>query len=122
LPPVLSFLLNLDIITNDKFFILKMDVKLYDYLILISNFYIFYSFIIFQIPLLFYIYIYTNKFRINFIYIKRKFLIFFCLIIGTLFSSPDFISLCLIFIPLLLSFEFIIFIFILKNFYQKFIL
>jgi sec-independent protein translocase protein TatC len=121
-PCMLSFLLNLDVISNVDYVILKMQTKLYDYIIFICRFFFLYCFIIFQIPTLISIFVYFKQPKPSFFYAKRRFWILFSFVLGCLFSSPDVLSLFLVTVPLLFFFESIIFISILKTNYKKFLL
>lgn len=123
LPLSLSFLLSLNLILNTKFFVLKMNLRLYEYLILVFQFCFVYSFTIFQLPLALFFYININikNFRIEFLYSKRRLWLLFGSLLSLLTSSPDLVSLLLTFIPLVLAFEVITFSFIIKKSYQAFI-
>lgn len=117
-PYMLSFLLNLDLITTVDFLILKMSVKLYDYIVFICKLFYLYCFIIFQIPTLFFAIIYFKHPEPKFYFMKRKIWIAICLIVGCIFSSPDLISLLIISVPLFVFYEFILFISLLKTNYK----
>ena len=118
-PFLLLFLLTLDLITNTNFVFIKMETKIYDYVIFLCKSLLFYCFIIFQIPLLFLVFTYFKQPTFLYIIDKRKFWIFFCLITSCLFSSPDLLSLFIIVIPLLLFFEMFIFLLVLKHNYKN---
>jgi len=119
LPFLLFFLLTLDLITDTNFVFVKMETKIYDYIIFLCKSFFFYCFFIFQIPLLFYVYIYLKQPSSQYMIKKRKFLIFFSLIVGCLFSSPDLLSLFIISAPFLLFFEMFMFFLILKHNYNN---
>ncbi len=118
-PFLLFFLLSLDLITDTNFVFIKMETKIYDYVSFMCKSLLFYCFIVFQIPLFFLIFIYFKQPISSYVIDKRKFWIFFCLIIGCIFSSPDLLSLCIIAIPLLLFFEILIFFLFLKYNYKN---
>jgi sec-independent protein translocase protein TatC len=120
-PCILSFLLNLDVIINVDYVVLKMQTKLYDYIIFVCRFFLIYCFLIFQIPTLISIFVYSKQPKPLFFYTKRRFWILFSFILGCLFSSPDLLSLFLVTVPLLLFFESIIFTSILKSIYKNFL-
>jgi len=115
-PLILYFLLNFDIVVNIQFVILKMEPKLFDYIYSVCNFFILYGFFLFQIPTIFFLFISFFGFKGDVFYKKRRLLIIFLLLIGCIFSSPDLLSLFLITLPLFIFFEFLIFLFILKNY------
>jgi len=117
-PCLLFFLLNLDLIIKSNYIILKMETKLFEYISFFYKLLFLYCFIIFQIPALFIIFIYLKQPKQSFFYKKRRFSIVLCLVIGCIFSSPDLISLFLISFPLIIFFELITFIYILKNNYK----
>jgi sec-independent protein translocase protein TatC len=118
-PFLLSFLLTLDLITDTNFIFIKMETKIYEYIVFLCKSLFFYCFIIFQIPLLFFIFIYFKQPTFQYMIEKRKLWILFCLIVGCLFSSPDLLSLLIISVPLLLFFEIFIFFIILKYNYKN---
>lgn len=118
-PCILSFLLTLDIIVSIDYIVLKMQTRLYDYIVFICRFFFLYCFVVFQIPTLLSIFVYFQQPKPSFFYNKRRFWIIFSLIFGCLFSSPDLLSLFLISLPLLFFYESIIFISILKNRYKN---
>ena len=118
-PLLLLFLLNLDLITNTDFLFMKMETKIYEYVIFVCKFLFFYCFIIFQIPLMFLVSSYFKQFTFQYMIYKRRLWIFLCLIIGCLFSSPDLLSLFVISIPLVLFFETFTFFLILKGNYKN---
>ena len=119
-PCLLSFLLNLDLITRSNFIILKMETKLFEYISFFYKLLFLYCFIIFQIPALFIIFVYLKQPKQLLFYKKRRVFIVLCLIIGCILSSPDLISLFLISFPLIFFFELITFIYILKSNYKCF--
>jgi sec-independent protein translocase protein TatC len=119
-PCLLSFLLNLDLIIKNNFIVLKMETKLFEYIIFFYKLLFLYCFIVFQIPALFIIFVYIKQPKQFLFYKKRKACIILCLIIGCIFSSPDLISLFLISFPLIFFFELITFIYILKSNYNYF--
>lgn len=119
LPFLLVFLLTLDLITDTNFIFIKMETKIYDYIIFLCKSFLFYSFTIFQTPLFFLIFMYFKQPTPLYATNKRKFWIFFCLIISCLFSSPDLLSLFIVVIPLLLFFEMFIFFLFLKYNYKS---
>ena len=96
-----------------------METKIYEYIVFLCKSLFFYCFIIFQIPLLFFIFIYFKQPTFQYMIEKRKLWILFCLIVGCLFSSPDLLSLLIISVPLLLFFEMFIFFIILKYNYKN---
>ncbi len=118
-PFLLLFLLTLDLITNTNFVFIKMETKIYDYVIFLCKSLLFYCFTIFQTPLFFLVFMYFKQPTSQYVINKRKFWIFFCLIISCLFSSPDLLSLFIVIIPLLLSFEIFIFFLALKYNYKN---
>ena len=117
-PLLLFFLLTLDLITDTNFLFIKMETKIYEYITFLCKFFIFYCYFFFQIPILFFIFFYykrpTSKYMIN----KRKFWILFCLVVGSLLSSPDLSSLVALSIPFLIFFEISVFLLILKYNYK----
>jgi sec-independent protein translocase protein TatC len=117
-PFLLFFLLNLDLITDTNFVFVKMETKIYDYVIFLCKSLFFYCFFIFQIPLLFYILVYFKQPTFQYMINNRRFLILSSLIVGCLFSSPDLSSLLIISTPFLLFFEIFIFLIILKRNYK----
>ena len=118
-PFLLFFLLTLDLITDTNFLFIKMETKLYEYIVFLCKSFFFYCFIIFQVPLLFFIFTCLKRPTFQYMVDRRKFWIFFCLIIGCLFSSPDILSLLIIGTPLLLFFEMFLFFFLLKYNYNN---
>lgn len=118
-PLILYFLFNFDIVENSHFVILKMEPKLFDYIYSICNFFFLYGFFLFQIPTVFYILVNFFSFKANVFYKKRRLLIIFSLFTGCLFSSPDLLCLFVITFPLFIFFEFLIFLIILKGYYNK---
>lgn len=118
-PFLLFFLLTLDLITDTNFVFIKMETKIYEYVIFLCKSLLFYSFTIFQIPLFFLVFTYFKQPTFLYIIDKRKFWIFFCLITSCLFSSPDLSSLFIVIIPLLLFFEMFIFFLVLKYNYKN---
>lgn len=119
LPCILYFLLNLDIIINSDFISLKMETKIFDYVIFFCKLIFLYSFVIFQIPSLFVLFIYLKEPNITFFYKKRKLFIVGSFILGCIFSSPDLISLFVVSIPFIFFFECIVFVSILKANYKN---
>lgn len=118
-PLLLSFLLNLDLITNTNFIFVKMETRVYDYIVFLCQSFFFYCFVIFQTPLLFFVFVYLKQPTSFYIVNKRKFFILFSLIAGCLFSSPDLLSLFVITTPFLVSFEIFVFLLILKYNYKN---
>nr|YP_010577902.1 sec-independent protein translocase [Cryptomonas pyrenoidifera]UZP15122.1 sec-independent protein translocase [Cryptomonas pyrenoidifera] len=118
LPSILSFLLNIDLVINSSFIVLKMETKLYDYVVFFYNLIFLYCFIIFQIPSLLIIFVYIKQPHLISFYKKRRFFILISFIIGCIFSSPDLISLFIVSMPLIFFFECVIFVFILKDNYK----
>jgi sec-independent protein translocase protein TatC len=118
-PLLLFFLLSLDLITDTNFVFIKMETKIYDYVSFICKSLFFYCFVVFQIPLFFLVFTYLKQPIYLYVIDKRKFWIFFCLIIGCIFSSPDLLSLFIIAIPLLLFFEMLVFFLVLKYNYKN---
>ena len=118
LPCILSFLLNLDLMTNNSFVVLKMEAKLLEYIIFLFKLLFIYCFIVFQIPTIFVIFIYLKQPKQLFFYKKRRISVVVSLLIGCIFSSPDLFSLFLISLPLIFLFEIIAFAYILKDNYQ----
>lgn len=114
LPLLLFFLLSLDLITDTNFIFIKMETKIYEYVIFVCNSIFLYCFVIFQIPVLFLIFIFFKRPTLHYLVSKRKIWILFCLIIGCVFSSPDLISLFVVSAPFLFFFEVFIFFIILK--------
>jgi sec-independent protein translocase protein TatC len=119
LPCMLSFLLNLDVVSNSDFINLKMETRLLDYVIFFCNLIFLYSFVIFQIPSLFIIFVYFKEPDLTFFYKKRKFFIISSFIIGCIFSSPDLVSLFVVSIPFIFFFECVVFVSVLKNKYKN---
>nr|YP_009476733.1 tatC [Cryptomonas curvata]AVM81226.1 tatC [Cryptomonas curvata] len=119
LPFMLSFLLDFDLITNSSFIVLRMETRIYDYVIFFCNLTFLYCFFIFQIPTLFIIFVYFKQPNILFFYKKRRVFIVTSFIIGCLFSSPDLISLFIVSFPFIFFFECVVFICILKNNYEN---
>lgn len=119
LPSILSFLLNLDLVINSSYVVLKMDTKLYDYVIFSCKLIFIYCFFIFQLPSVFIIFVYFQQPNLSFFYRKRRVFIVLSFIIGCIFSSPDLISLFIVSIPLIIFFECIVFTFILKDNYKN---
>lgn len=117
-PCLLSFLLNLDLITKSNFVVLKMETRLFEYINFFYKLLFLYCFVVFQIPALFVIFIYLKQPKQFLFYKKRRTIIVLCFIIGCIFSSPDLISLFLISFPLIFFFEFVIFVHILKTNYK----
>lgn len=118
-PLLLSFLLTLDLITDTNFIFIKMETRIYEYIIFLCKFLFFYGFIFFQIPLLLFIFTYLKQPTFSYMVDRRKLWIFFCLIIGCLFSSPDLLSLFVVSTPFLLFFEIFIFFLILRCNYKN---
>ncbi len=117
-PCLLSFLLNLDLITKNNFIVLKMETKLFEYISFFYKLLFLYCFVIFQIPALFVIFVYLRQPKQLLFYKKRRIIIVLCLVIGCTFSSPDLVSLFLISFPLIFFFELITFVYILKTNYK----
>jgi len=117
-PFMLFFLLNFDLITDTSFVFIKMETKIYEYVVFFCKFLFLYCFVIFQIPTLFFIFAFLKRPTSYYIISKRKFWVLFCLIVGCLFSSPDLISLFIVSIPFLLCFEVLIYSLILKSNYK----
>ena len=118
-PCMLSFLLNLNLVINSDFISLKMETKLFDYVIFFCKLIFLYSFVIFQIPSLFIIFIYFKEPNLSFFYKKRKLFIVGSFVLGCIFSSPDLISLLVISIPFIFFFECVVFVSILKSNYKN---
>ena len=117
-PFMLFFLLNFDLITNTYFVFIKMETKIYEYIVFFCKFLFLYSFVIFQIPALFFIFVFLKRPTFYYIINKRKFWVVFCLITGCLFSPPDLISLFVVSFPFLLCFEILMISLILKSNYK----
>jgi sec-independent protein translocase protein TatC len=118
-PVLLVFLLNLDLITNTNFLFIKMETKIYEYVIFFCKSLFFYCFILFQLPLVFLVFSYFKQPTFQYIVNKRRLWIFLCLIIGCLFSSPDLLSLFVVSSPFVLFFEMFIFFLALKRNYKN---
>ncbi len=114
LPLLLFFLLSFDLITDTSFIFIKMETKIYDYVIFVCNSIFLYCFVVFQVPVLLLTFIFFKRPTLNDVVYKRKIWILFCLIIGCAFSSPDLISLFVVSAPFLFFFEFFVFFIILK--------
>jgi sec-independent protein translocase protein TatC len=120
-PVLLVFLLNLDLITNTDFLFIKMETKIYEYIIFFCKSLFFYCFIFFQIPLIFLVFSYFKQPALQYMIDKRRIWIFLSLTVGCLFSSPDLLSLFVISIPFILFFEMFTFFLILKLNYKRYI-
>ena len=119
LPCLLFFLLSFDLITNTSFLFMRMEIKLYDYIGFLSKYMLFYCFVVFQVPALFFLIMVLKFPSFSYIIKKRKFLILISLILGCLFSSPDVLSLFVVSAPFFFFFEVFIFFLFLRNNYKN---
>lgn len=121
IPSILSFFLTLDIIVDSEFVVVKMQTKIYDYVIFIYWFVGLYSLTLCKFFLMSVCFAYFDFLNPLFLLKKRKFAIIGSLFLGCLFSSPDLISLFLVSFPLIFFFEINLFVSILKYKYLKII-
>jgi sec-independent protein translocase protein TatC len=116
LPLFLKFFLSFEKIKQKNLFTIRYEANLFDYIVLNNFFIVLLIFICLIPPTLFYI-CQINLVSNSFFKKHRRFFIISFFIIGGIFSPPDVYSQLLIAFPLLCCFEFILFIFCLKNIY-----
>jgi len=101
LPSIISFFGHFE---SSKLFELSLEAKISDYLKLVFSCFYVISFT-FQLPVIFFFLIYSNKIKVSFLMTKRKESIVFIFVLGALFSPPDILTQMLIVFPLLLLLE-----------------
>lgn len=116
-PLSLMFFFSLNLIQNSDFLLVKLTLRLTEYVYVFIRFICFFSLFVFQIPLLFYLLNSYFNVRCYFLFKKRKIFIVFYICICFLFSPPDLISFLFFVLILILLTEFSLFFFIIKECY-----
>lgn len=118
-PFSLTFILNFDILKNIDFLLIKLTPRITDYIYIFIKFLFFYSLLLFQIPIIFYIIGFRFNVKCHFFFKKRKVLILLNLLIFFIFIPTDLISWLFFILPIILFLELGIFLFTLKDCYSK---
>lgn len=116
LPTFLNFFLSFEKPGLGKFFSIRFEAKLFDYIIL-NNKLIFSSLLIFLIPFFIFLLLELKIISTQLLKTNRRIFILFFFILGAIFSPPDLYSQILIALPLFCCFELIIFFSYLKKVY-----
>lgn len=120
LPCFLYFLFDLNVVHSIEFIVLKSNVRLYDYSILICKSFFIYCYIVFQIPTFISIFIFLKQPKPLLFFKFRRFFFITSFFLGCFFSSSDLLSFFLVSLFLFFLFELFVFLSILKNKYLYF--
>jgi len=110
IPLTWNFFLGLEF--NSPMLMVVFEPKISEYLHMMTLT-IFLFIISFQLPIVFFLLIIKNIISINFLIIKRHYGVLYSLIIAAILSPPDVVSQITLAIPLIISYEIIIFIILL---------
>ena len=116
-PISLIFILNINVIQDVNFLLIKLTPKLTDYIHIFIKFSFFYSLFLFQIPVLFYIFGLYFDISCYFFFKKRKIMMIFNFFVCFIFAPSDFTGWFFFSIPTVLLIELGIFFFVLKESY-----